>query len=84
MSIGIEIHRASVITSDMENKLWMLGIHSPKMLLNAFFSIMAFAWNTRACRSTFKGGTDSGTGGAIAPPLLRAWGHSPTTLHHSF
>ena len=39
MGIGVEIHRASVITPDM-NTLWMLGIlgtHSPKALLNAVF-----------------------------------------------
>ena len=38
--IGVEIHRASVITPDMENKLWMLGIlgtNSPKALLNVVF-----------------------------------------------
>ena len=28
MGIGSEIHRASVTTPDMENKLWMLGTHS--------------------------------------------------------
>ena len=40
MGVGVEIHRASVITPDMENKLWMLGIletHSPKALLNIVF-----------------------------------------------
>ena len=38
--IGVEINRASVITTDMENRLWELGIlgtHSGQALLNAVF-----------------------------------------------
>ena len=32
------------------------------------------------CKVYCRGGTDSGAGGAIAPPFLRAWGHSPAPL----
>ena len=40
IGVGVEVQRASIITSEMENTLWKLGIvgtHSPKALLNAVF-----------------------------------------------
>lgn len=42
VGIGVEVNRASVITTDMENRLWTLGIlgtHSGQALLNAVSSI---------------------------------------------
>ena len=43
MGVGVAHKRAEIITTEMENRFWMLGIlgsHSPKSLLNCIFFTM--------------------------------------------